>query len=74
MGVLAPGSAHARPSAQPLIDASGHFSAHISAKLPSKFSKTLKIAPRGSGGGDQKKITRIFIIFFYEPMQKFETL
>ena len=30
MGVLAPGSAHARPSAQPPIDTSGHFSAHMS--------------------------------------------
>ena len=31
MGVLAPGSAHARPSAQPPIDVSGNFSAHVSA-------------------------------------------
>ena len=30
MGVLAPGSAHARPSAQPPIDTSGTFSAHMS--------------------------------------------
>ena len=30
MGVLAPGSAHARPSAQPPIDTSGNFSAHMS--------------------------------------------
>jgi hypothetical protein len=28
-GVLAPGSAHARPSARPPIDTSGNFSAHI---------------------------------------------
>ena len=28
MGVLAPGSAHARPSAQPPIDNSGNFPAH----------------------------------------------
>ena len=30
MGVLAPGSAHARPSAQPPIDVSGNFPAHMS--------------------------------------------
>ena len=30
MGVLAPGSAHARPSAQPPIDTSGNLSAHMS--------------------------------------------
>jgi hypothetical protein len=32
MGVLAPGSAHARPSARPPIDTSGNFPAHISAE------------------------------------------
>ena len=32
MGVLAPGSAHARLSAQPPIDTSGNFSAHVSAE------------------------------------------
>ena len=31
MGVLAPGSAHARPSAQPPIDMSGNFPEHVSA-------------------------------------------
>ena len=30
MGVLAPGSAHARPSARPPIDTRGNFSAHMS--------------------------------------------
>ena len=30
MGALAPGSVHARPSAQAPIDASGHFLAHMS--------------------------------------------
>ena len=30
MGVLAPGSAHARPSARPPIDTSGNFWAHMS--------------------------------------------
>ena len=39
MGVLAPGSAHARPSAQTPIDMSGNFPAHVSAESPSKFSK-----------------------------------
>ena len=29
MGVLAPGSAHARPSARPPIHTSGNFSAHM---------------------------------------------
>ena len=32
MGVLAPGSAHGRPSAQPPIDTSGIFWAHMSAE------------------------------------------
>ena len=32
MGVLAPGSAHVRPSAQPPIDMSGNFSPHVSAE------------------------------------------
>ena len=31
MGVLAPGSAHARPSARPPIDTSGNFPANVSA-------------------------------------------
>jgi hypothetical protein len=30
MGILAPGSAHARPSAQPPINMSGNFPAHMS--------------------------------------------
>ena len=37
MGVLAPGSAHARPSAWPPIDTSGNFSAHVSAESPSNI-------------------------------------
>jgi hypothetical protein len=32
MGVLAPGSSHAKPSARPPIDTSGNFSAHVSAE------------------------------------------
>ena len=38
MGVLAPGSAHARPSARPPIDTSGNFSAHVSAESHSNIS------------------------------------
>ena len=38
MGVLAPRSAHARPSAQPPINVSGNFPAHVSAELPSTIS------------------------------------
>ena len=38
MVVLAPGSVHARPSAQPPIDTSGNLSLHMSAKLPSNIS------------------------------------
>ena len=43
MGVLAPGSVHARPSAQPPIDTSGNFSAHMSGggKLSDSFSDQL---------------------------------
>jgi hypothetical protein len=38
MGVRAPGSAHARPSARPPIDPSGNFPAHVSAESPSNIS------------------------------------
>ena len=38
MGVLAPGSAHARPSAQPPIGTSGNFPARVSAELSSNIS------------------------------------
>ena len=37
MGVLAPGSAHARPSTQPPIDMSGNCQAHMSAESPSNI-------------------------------------
>jgi hypothetical protein len=37
MGVLPPGSAHARPSAQPPINTSGNFPAHVSAVTFLKF-------------------------------------
>ena len=38
MGVLAPGSAHARPSARPPIDTSGNLPVHMSAESPSNIS------------------------------------
>ena len=38
MGVLAPGSAHVRHSAQPPIDMSGNFSLHMSTKSPPNIS------------------------------------
>ena len=37
MWVLAPGSAHARTSAQPPIETSGNFSAHVSGRGGGKF-------------------------------------
>ena len=37
MGVLAPVSAQAGPSAQPPIDVSGNFTVHVSAELPSNI-------------------------------------
>ena len=41
MEVLAPGSANARPSAQPPIDTSGNFPAHMSTESPSNISPNL---------------------------------
>ena len=38
MGVLAPVSAHAGPSAQPPIGTSGNFPARVSAESPSNIS------------------------------------
>ena len=38
MGVLAPWSAHARPSAWPPINMRGDFPAHVSAESPSNIS------------------------------------
>ena len=40
MGVLAPGSVHARPSARPPIDTSGNFLAPVSAESPSNIPPT----------------------------------
>jgi hypothetical protein len=61
MGVLAPESAHARPSAQPPIDTSGNFPAHVSAVTFLKFPHfPVKIGLfRGVGGVPE-------IIFFIE--------
>ena len=38
MGVLTPGTAHAKFSARPPIDMSGNFPAHVSAESPSNIS------------------------------------
>ena len=42
MGVLAYGSVHARPSAQPTINVSRNFPAQVSAEWPSNISKGKK--------------------------------
>jgi hypothetical protein len=42
MGVLASGTAHARPSTQPPIDTSGNFPANLSAESPSNIEKHWK--------------------------------
>ena len=60
MGVLALGSAHARPSARPPIDTSGNFPAHVSAESLfeiSPFSGQNRVILGGRGGPR--------IIFFY---------
>ena len=67
MEVLAPGSAHARPSARPPIDTSGNFSAHMS----------------GGGGGGRvqtkpkskaltKKLPRIRLLVSVLGLRKFK--
>ena len=52
MGVLAPGSAHTRPSAQPPIDVSGNFPASVSADKFSMFSPPIYHTAGVGGGGD----------------------
>ena len=42
MGVLAPGSAHARPSARLPINTNGNFPAHVCAESPSNIGKHWK--------------------------------
>ena len=44
MGVLAPVSAHAGPSAQPPIGTSGNFPARVSAESPSKKIQEAKVS------------------------------
>ena len=64
MGVLAPGSAHVRPSAQPPIDMSGNFPAHVSAVTFKIFKKNLKKPTnRLQGGAGQ------FLFFFKVTLQ-----
>jgi hypothetical protein len=58
MGFLAPGSAHARPSAQPPIDVSGNFPAHVSAE-----SLFLNFPILGGRGVHRKKISIGILIF-----------
>ena len=67
MGVLASGSAHARPSARPPIGTSRNFPARMSAEWTSATKtakigpKYLKIDPRGlRGGGVKKKLFQNF--------------
>ena len=45
MGVLVPGSAHARPFTRPPIDTSGNFPAHMSAESPLNISPNLQQLP-----------------------------
>ena len=52
MGVLTPGSAHARTSAQPPIDVSRKFPAHMFAVLFLKFSHFPVKIGLGKGGGE----------------------
>jgi hypothetical protein len=51
MGVLAPGSAHTRPSAQPPPTLLEIFRCTCLQSNLQNFRKNLKIAPRGPGGG-----------------------
>ena len=44
IGVLDPGSVHARPSARPPIDTRGHFKAHMSGGAPDMCLKVLLLA------------------------------
>ena len=49
MGVLAPGSAHAEPSAQPLIDVRRNFPVCMSAESPSNISLSPEQGPPLTG-------------------------
>ena len=73
MGVLAPGCAHARPSAQPPIDTSGNCSVHVpqfflspqilffcDLKPHAKFrNPTITPSWRKVSGGEEKKMPLI---------------
>ena len=62
MGVLAPGSAHARPSAQPPIDMSGNFQAPVSAELTSNISPNPSEVISKVSGLSDKSFLEIFEI------------
>ena len=78
MGVLAPGSKHAGPSAQPPTDMSGNFLPNVSrelltnifpncldliSKVSEIFLKNLKTPPSGARGGSQC-FWGVYISFF----------
>jgi hypothetical protein len=73
-GVLAHGSAHARPSAQPPIDNSGNFP-----KLRNPTTTFYLISPffvkKNPVKFQNSNLTDFLLIYFisYEPMQKLET-
>ena len=62
MGVLAPGSAHARPSAQPPIDVSRNFPAPVSAELTSNISPNPSEVISKVSGLSDKSFLEIFEI------------
>ena len=66
MGVLALGSAHAGPSAQPAINTSGYLLVYISAEKPSTFSKKPKNRPQGARGwGSELIFLPEFLLFLF---------
>jgi hypothetical protein len=62
MGVLAPGSTHARPSTQPPIDVSGNIPAHMSGVGGLKFSTVFLINFLAKSG--KSKHFSCFFLFF----------
>ena len=66
MGVLAPGSAHARPSARLPIDTSGNFPAHMSAESPSNISPNPFKKPKNNPQGGSPNFVWVNISFFCE--------
>ena len=67
MGVPAPGSVHARPTARLTIDLSGNFLAHVSEREGKTFEKTCSDQKRHQGGG-------LNIFVNYKHMQNFRIL